>query len=245
MSAPSSPGEVSRVSDSRIRGNDRQAPPLALQCDAIAGARDRAPCRRACPDIAATRRARRPCRARVRGSPTTSAQPSGAARVRITASVCGCTSLIDEEYAFALTDAEWRSASAIASAAAVAFVEQRGVGDVEPGEVADHGLEVEQGFEPALADLRLIRRVRRVPGRVLQDVALDHRRQDGAGIALADQRREYLVAARRCSLICASASVLAQRVFRDRAAPSGGSTRAASHSSAPAGSRRRPSPASR
>src|SRR5690606_41717883 len=47
-----------------------------------------------------------------------------------------------------------------------------------PGEVADHGLEVEQGFEPALADLRLIRRVRRVPGRVLQDVALDHRRQD-------------------------------------------------------------------
>ncbi len=73
------------------------------------------------------------------------------------------------------------------------LVEQRGVGDVESGEVADHGLEVEQRFETTLADLRLIRRVRRVPGRVLQDVTLDHRGQDGAGIALADQRREGLV----------------------------------------------------
>jgi hypothetical protein len=67
------------------------------------------------------------------------------------------------------------------------LVEQRGVGDIEPGEIADHGLEVEQGFQPALADLGLIRRIGGVPGRILQDVALDHRRQDGAGIALADQ----------------------------------------------------------
>ncbi len=73
------------------------------------------------------------------------------------------------------------------------FIEQRGVGDVEPGEVADHGLEVEQRFQPALADLRLIGRVGRVPGRVLQDVALDHRRQDRPRIALPDQRGEDLV----------------------------------------------------
>jgi hypothetical protein len=65
------------------------------------------------------------------------------------------------------------------------FIEQRGVGDIEPGEIADHGLEVEQRFQPALADLRLIRRIGGVPGRIFQDVALDHRRQDGAGIALA------------------------------------------------------------
>ena len=77
------------------------------------------------------------------------------------------------------------------------LVEQRGVGDIEPGEVADHGLEIEQGFQPALADLRLIRRIGRVPGRVLQDVALDHRRQDGSRIALADQRGEHLVLRRQ------------------------------------------------
>ena len=70
------------------------------------------------------------------------------------------------------------------------LIEQRGVGDVEPGQIRDHGLEVEQRFQPALADLRLIRRVGRVPGRVLQDVALDHRRQDRARIALANQRGE-------------------------------------------------------
>ena len=56
------------------------------------------------------------------------------------------------------------------------LVEQRGVGDVEPGELGDHRLEVEQRLEAALADLGLVRRVRRVPGRVLEHVALDHRR---------------------------------------------------------------------
>ncbi len=44
------------------------------------------------------------------------------------------------------------------------FIEQRGIGDVEPGEIADHRLEVEQRFQPALADLGLVGRVRRVPG---------------------------------------------------------------------------------
>ncbi|MGY3408663.1 hypothetical protein ACVWZV_004776 [Bradyrhizobium sp. GM5.1] len=73
------------------------------------------------------------------------------------------------------------------------FVEQRGVGDVEPGEVTDHGLEVEQRLQPALADLGLVGRVGRVPGRALQDVALDHRGQDRARIALANQRGEDLV----------------------------------------------------
>ena len=77
------------------------------------------------------------------------------------------------------------------------LIEQRGVGDIEPGEIADHGLEIEQGFQPALADLGLIRRIGRVPRRILQDVALDHRRQDRAGIALADQRGENLVLRRQ------------------------------------------------
>ena len=73
------------------------------------------------------------------------------------------------------------------------LVEQRGVGDIETGEIADHGLEIEQRLQPALADLRLIRRVGGVPGGIFQDVALDHRRQKGTGIALADQRGKHLV----------------------------------------------------
>ncbi|MCY1517305.1 hypothetical protein D9M68_519800 [compost metagenome] len=77
------------------------------------------------------------------------------------------------------------------------FVEQRGVGDVEAGQVADHGLVVEQRLEAALADFRLVGRIGRVPGRVFQDVALDHRRRDRAIIALADQRHELLVAVGR------------------------------------------------
>ena len=150
----------------------------------------RAP-RRTCPDIAASAPNTSALSRSVRGSPTISFQPSGSARVRSTASVCGCTSRIDEER-FCL-----RLRGALGQRHRFGrggrLVEQRGVGDVEPGEIADHGLEVEQRLQPALADLRLIRRIGRVPGRVLQDVALDHRRQDRAGIALADQRGEHLV----------------------------------------------------
>ena len=39
------------------------------------------------------------------------------------------------------------------------FVEQRGVGDVERGEVGDHRLEIQQRFEPALRNFGLIGRV--------------------------------------------------------------------------------------
>ncbi len=141
-------------------------------------------------------------------------------------------------------DLRARSASAMASAAAVAFIEQRGVGDVEPGEVADHGLEVEQRLQPALADLRLIRRIGRVPGRVLQDVALDHRGQDGAGIALADQRGEHFVLRGELAHMRQRLG-FAERAVRDRAAPSAGSRTAASGPSAQRGFSRRRSPASR
>ena len=44
------------------------------------------------------------------------------------------------------------------------------------GQVADHRLEIQQRFEPALGNLGLIRRVLRVPAGIFQDVALDDRR---------------------------------------------------------------------
>ena len=75
------------------------------------------------------------------------------------------------------------------------LVEQGGVRDLEAGEAGDHRLEVEQGLQPALGDLRLIRRVGRVPAGVFQDVALDDRRRDAAVVAHADEAAQHLVAA--------------------------------------------------
>ncbi len=60
--------------------------------------------------------------------------------------------------------------------------------DRQRSQVLDHGLEVEQRLQPALGDLRLIRRVGRVPGRVLQHVAPDHRRSVRPVVAKADHR---------------------------------------------------------
>ena len=60
-----------------------------------------------------------------------------------------------------------------------ALVEQGGVGRVEPGEIGHHRLEVQEGLQPALADLGLVRRVRRVPRRALEHVAPDDAGRDG------------------------------------------------------------------
>ncbi|MGX1371530.1 hypothetical protein RKD19_006889 [Streptomyces canus] len=73
------------------------------------------------------------------------------------------------------------------------LVEQRGTRGRQPGEVRDHGLEVEQGLQPSLRDLRLVRRVGRVPGRVLHDVAQDDRRGEGAVVPEPDHGVEHLV----------------------------------------------------
>ena len=77
------------------------------------------------------------------------------------------------------------------------LVEQRGVGDIERGQIRDERLEVEKRLETPLADLRLIGRVGGIPGRILQDVALDGRRHDRAVVALADQRGQHAVLVRR------------------------------------------------
>ena len=74
-----------------------------------------------------------------------------------------------------------------------ALVEQRRVRDRQRGEVADHRLVVEQRLEAPLRDLGLVRRVRRVPARILEHVALDHRGRVRARVAHADERTPELV----------------------------------------------------
>ncbi|MNM74037.1 hypothetical protein D3C81_857860 [compost metagenome] len=73
------------------------------------------------------------------------------------------------------------------------FVEQRGAGQVEAGEVDGQLLEVQQRLQAALGDLRLVRGVGGVPARVFQHVAQDHRGRDGAVVAGADQAGPHLV----------------------------------------------------
>ena len=87
-----------------------------------------------------------------------------------------------------------RRMSVIASAAAVPSSSSEAPAVAQAGEVADDGLEVQQRLEPALGDLGLVRRVGGVPGRVLEDVALDDRRGEGAVVAEPDQRGEHAVA---------------------------------------------------
>ena len=119
-------------------------------------------------------------------SATTTSMPSGSARVRTTSMVCGRASA-----------STTKAAGGVALRAAYerhrlggggALVEQRRVGGRQPGQVGDHGLEVEQRLEAALGDLGLVGRVGGVPGRVLEHVAPDHRRRDRRVVAQADHR---------------------------------------------------------
>jgi len=74
-----------------------------------------------------------------------------------------------------------------------ALIEQRGVGDFKSGQFHDHGLEVEEGLQPALGDFRLIRGVGAVPTRILDDVSPKHRWRDRAMITEPNQGAMGLV----------------------------------------------------
>ncbi len=74
-----------------------------------------------------------------------------------------------------------------------AFIEQRGVRDLEPGQVRHHRLEVEERLQPALRDLRLIRRIGRVPPGVFQHVALDDRGRETVVIPHTEVGTEDLI----------------------------------------------------
>ena len=90
------------------------------------------------------------------------------------------------------------------------LVQQRGVGDLHAGQFADHRLEVQQRLQPALRDLRLVRRVGGVPAGVLQHVAQDHRRRvrcRDSPCRSATSSRTLRAASARSSAITAASSI--------------------------------------
>ncbi len=92
------------------------------------------------------------------------------------------------------------------------FVQQRGIGDFQTGQIGDHRLEIQQRLQATLRDLWLIWRVSRVPGRVFQDVALDGWWRHGAVVPLTDQAGHQGV------FLCRLTHLEQQLTFRQRAA---------------------------
>ncbi|MNZ36293.1 hypothetical protein D3C78_537090 [compost metagenome] len=73
------------------------------------------------------------------------------------------------------------------------LIEQRGVGQLQTGQIDGQLLEVQQRFEPPLGDLRLIGCVRGVPAGIFQHVTQNDRRSEGTVVAHADQAGPDLV----------------------------------------------------
>jgi hypothetical protein len=66
----------------------------------------------------------------------------------------------------------------------------------EAGQLGDERLEIEQRLQPALRDLRLVRRVGGVPAGIFEDGALDDRRRMRVAVTKPDEIPENLVLAR-------------------------------------------------
>ena len=73
------------------------------------------------------------------------------------------------------------------------LVEERRIRDIEPGQVDDRGLEVEQRLEASLGDFRLVRSVLSVPAWVLHDVPENHTRHQRIAVPHTEIRAEHAV----------------------------------------------------
>jgi len=73
------------------------------------------------------------------------------------------------------------------------LVQQRGIGDFQTGQISNHRLKIQQRFQTPLRDLRLIRRVLRVPARVLENIALNYRRRNAVVIPHAQEGTADLI----------------------------------------------------
>src|SRR4029450_7655894 len=207
MSAPSSPGEANSVSARGSVAITASAPPA---CNAAMTPRKS----RILPEVPGYCSSAPKTAAGSRsfiGSPTMMVHPSGSARVRATAIVCGWHSASNKNrlrcgfptaaracprnclrVAFGVDEKRVRLRFPHASRHRHCFrrrcrlIEQGGICDVEDAEFGDHGLEIQQSFEPPLANLGLVWCVGRVPGGILKDVALNDRRQDRPVVSLTD-----------------------------------------------------------
>jgi hypothetical protein len=129
-------------------------------------------------DIRVLRGFVRACRRRVRSR-------RSSARVLTTSMVCG-KQLHRRKSALISTSTPARHGHGFGGGGG--FVEQRGVGEFEAGQVDHHLLVVEQRFQAALGDFGLIGRVGGVPARVFQHVAQDDLGRQGVVVAHADHR---------------------------------------------------------
>ena len=95
-------------------------------------------------------------------SPTRTSMPSGFGARPDDVDRLRMTLLRDEEDCFPFLSLE-RVAHGHRFGGGGRFVEERSVRDLQPGQIDDHRLEIQQRFEAALRDLGLVRRVGRVP----------------------------------------------------------------------------------
>jgi hypothetical protein len=73
------------------------------------------------------------------------------------------------------------------------LIQQGRIANVHASQIANHCLEVQQGFQTPLTDLSLVRGVGCVPHRVLQDVALDDAGSEGVVVSHADEGFQDIV----------------------------------------------------
>ena len=81
----------------------------------------------------------------------------------------------------------------MASAQAVASSSNDAAGDGQGGEVGNHGLKIEECFEPPLGNFRLIWRVLCVPTGIFENIALDDGRNCAIVVTCADERAEHFI----------------------------------------------------
>ncbi len=74
-----------------------------------------------------------------------------------------------------------------------AFIQQGGIGQRKTREVGYHRLEIQQAFESALRNLRLVGGILGIPARIFENISEDNAGYDGIVITLADIGFENLV----------------------------------------------------
>ena len=194
MSAPCSPGDVIRVRERRSAATVTRAPrSLASAITAVwSNTRPETPgCCRTTPLMTPSGRP-------LERSATSTSKPRASARPLTIAMVCGQAVGVEDGLAVVRRLVLIRAAHHQHGLGhGGGFIQQGGVGDRQADEVLDHGLEVQQRLQPALGDLRLVGRVRGVPGRGFEDVAADHRRGERVVVALPDHLHGGLVLRRQ------------------------------------------------